>query len=261
MTELTPDTNEPQVVIDSAVDETPSEVVQNSESAPETQAEDNGEVESGKRDTKAEERIRQLTAEKYALKRQLDEKQPEQSKSVEAPTSELAPPSLPNDVYDDEAMRKYHSDMVEYSNQSARQAAASEYQKRESEQVATQQRTQLNKTLEDYTRRGLEKGLTIDQMQLSEQVLNGAGISPDLGVYIMGDPQGAEIANYLSTNPTELQSVLSLTPAQASVKIATEIKQKLATAPAALPDPVETISGTGSVPTTDAFYAGGGKLY
>jgi hypothetical protein len=236
-----------------------TEASQNSESAPETQAEDNSNVQR---------RINKITAEKYALQRENEELKkglkPSQD-SAQAPvapevdSSTIAPPAPPSDMFDEDAVKKYNAEVVEYSAKVAREAAENsaksvyEKQQEQARQAAHQESTQ--KMVQSYAEKGLQAGLTQEQMYQNEQVLNGSGISADLGLFIMNDDAGAQIADYLASNPEELHVINAMTPTQAAVKIANEIKPK-ATGPSnvtSAPDPVAGISGGQGARETDDF--------
>lgn len=253
MTELQTET---EVEIDTSVDDSASvstnEIetdVSNSESATETQVENKDNIQG---------RINKITAEKYAEKRRADElaqklaayeaQKPQQA----AQNFDIKPPSIPDDLYDDDAMRKYHAEMLEYTSKLT-EARASDSVKRYLEKQreesasseATKSRTQL---INQYAERGLKSGLTIEQMQLNEQIISQIGISSELGDFIMSDERGALIANHLANNTDALVKLQSMSPLQAAVFIANEVKpavvgpKKVTRAP----DPLSPIQGGGS---------------
>lgn len=248
MTEMTSDT---PLEGDARTAETDTGV-QNSDSSTETQAEDKPQISEN-----AQKRINELTAEKYALKKQLAEK----DKPVDAPKQEAIQPQavnapvLPDDIYDEDAMKKYHNDMISFSTAQAQEAAKSTYQQQQTEAEKAKQVQQQQQLIQDYAKRGLDDGLTIEQMQVNEQVLLGAGIGEQLGGFIMSDPNGAKLANHLANNQDELQKVLSMNPMQAAVYVANEVKLK-AMGPSNVskaPEPTETITSGLSASITDDF--------
>lgn len=257
MTELqNTEAAEPEMIA-SASEQEGGAVEENSPSASETQAEDKGNVQN---------RINKITAEKYAAQRELEqlkkklESQPSQEPSaVQAPTDA---PTLPEDIYDEEAMRKYHSDMTTYNQEQAKKAAIATYEEQQKSVVTAQQQAKDREMVQNYTQSGLESGLTVEQMEVDEQIIVNAGINPELGRYIMADADGAKIVNYLASNPEAMHTILSASPMQASVMIETQIKAK-AKGPGNITkaaDPVESVIGSGSTPALDPFEAGGGKF-
>lgn len=227
------------------------EGIQNSDSSTETQAEDKAQVSDN-----AQKRINELTAEKYALKKQLEQvNQKPETQAVEQEKALEVAPQLPDDIYDETAMRKYHADMITFSTEQAKKAAESTYQEQQktAQQATQQQETQ--KVIQDYAQNGLNDGLTIEKMQLNEQVLNGSGISAALGQHLMTDPNGAKVADYLASNHAELQKVVSMNPMQAAVYIANEVKIK-ALGPSNIskaPAPIDVQTNGSSIPVGDEF--------
>lgn len=219
-------------------------VVQNSESSPETHVENKQQVSDNTQD-----RFNQLTAEKYALKKRIAELESGQGKKEEEkPAQVTQAPQLPDDLYDDEAMRKYHADMIKYSADAARQAAASTYQEQQLTNQQQAQQAEMQKTIQAYAQQGMKDGLTVDKMHVNEQILVGSGLDPNVGMYIMNDSNGAKIADYLASHQDQLNKINGMNQMQAAVYIANEIKLK-ALAPSNVskaPEPTDTpVNGSG----------------
>lgn len=229
--------------------------VQNSESAPETQAEDKSNVQN---------RINKITAEKYAEKRRADELEqrlknlenssPQQTASQE----DLRAPTPPEDYYDEEAVRKYNQEMHSYTlkkaEQLAAQSAAQALDKTRADEKRRADQQEQARVINQYAEQGLKDGLTVEQMQLNEQILNNSGLSSDLGMHIMSDPKGAAIAAHLANNAEVLNKVNGMSPMQAAAFIESSVKpniggQKIVTS---APDPVQPLSG-GGVREQDEF--------
>lgn len=256
--ELQIETNEPEVESPapsaSTEQESTSTEVENSASATETHTEDKGNVQN---------RINKLTAEKYAKAREAEEAQKriaELEAKLSTPTtveSEVEEPELPEDIYDEDAMRKYHRELASYNRKIAAEEARNYYnstteQQKKAEQDRSTRETQ-EKLLNQYAEGGLKNGLTIEQMQANEQVIVQHGINHDVGMYIMSDEQGALIANHLAGNPEQLQKLNSMSPTQAAVYIHSTIKPSVVSprTVTAAPDPVESINGGGSPEKSD----------
>lgn len=227
------------------------EVVQNSDSSTETHGEDKPQVSDN-----AQKRINELTAEKYALKRQLEEREKQQQVTeVEQEKTPEVAPQLPDDLYDEDAMRKYHADMIAFTQSQAAKTAESVYQSQQTEQQKLKAQSEHQKQVQSYAEQGLSDGLTIEQMQKNETILNGSGISSDLGMFLMGDKHGAKLADYLANSPDDLQKVLSMNPMQAAVYISGEIKSK-ALAPSNIsnaPEPTNTLATGSASKQSDDF--------
>ena len=212
-----------------------------------------------------QQRINSLTAEKYQAKREAEELKKqlaEAQQKAEAPQPvSVEAPKLPDDPYDDQAMRQYHASMVEYSSKVAQEQARAVYesQQRESEQQKQQQKQQQQ--LQAYAQNAQRDGVDLQKLQAAEQVLANNGISAELGGFLLEDPNGAKVALHIADNPALMHELLSMSPMQAAVKIANEVKpQALSTTPTLTqaPQPIEEVRG-GGVETKDEFdrvYAG-----
>ena len=257
MTELQTGDSEHQVEATSASSEPVESVNQNSGSATETQPEDNGNVQK---------RINKITAEKYAVIREKEQmakelealkSQPQQS--VTQSESSIKAPELPSDIYDEDAMKKYHRDVASYSVETARSeavnSAKSVFEQQQEQARQLQHKQDQNKIISSYAERGFKAGLTQEQMQINEQVLNGSGIGADLGLFIMQDENGAQIADYLANTPEALAEINTMSPTMAAVKLANEIKPKAVGARnvTSAPDPVEGIRGGSGAKEIDDF--------
>jgi hypothetical protein len=210
-------------------------------------------------------RINDLTAKRYKEERRANEAeaklaeiQANQAKQTPAPQPEqvLIAPVLPEDIYDEEAMRKYHMDSQAFNTQTAQGAAKSQFenQQKQSEQQALNAKHQAN--IDKYTANATRDGVDFDKLLVAEQTLKQAGLGNELGSYLMNDNNGAKIVEYLNDNPAEMHEILSLDPVSAGIRIATEIKPKvLSQTPkvSGAPDPIPEVKGNGGYVDSDDF--------
>lgn len=203
-----------------------------------------------------QERINKITAQKYEEKRRADEleaklKQLESQKAVEVPVaSDIKPPELPQDLYDDEAMRKYHADNIKYQQELASSVARKELENTRQEGDKAQATARQQELISKYAENAIKDGVDLDKLRGAEQALVNSGIAPELGNHLLSDPNGAKIVEYLADNPGELYEVASMDPVSAGIHIATKVKPKaLSTTPkvSGAPDPIPTIKGGGVV--------------
>lgn len=227
------------------------------EQAPSESSTDSGDNHEEKPD-KVQVRINKLTAQRYEAERKADaaeKRLQEMEASKPAPVVETeAAPVLPDDMYDDEAMRKYHVDTAAYNRKVAEDAGKSAYQKQQEAANQTAQQAAQQESISTYVSNAQRDGVDLDKLKSAEKVLLDSGIKPELGQYLMTDPNGAKIAEYLHDNPVEMHEILSMNPMSAAVKIASEIKAKaLSTTPKVsnAPDPIEAINGGGYVEKDD----------
>ena len=208
-----------------------------------------------------QERINKLTAKRYeeqrradALEAKLKEMEQQQAQPQQAPIT-IAAPVMPDDVYDTEAMSKYHQDMVSYSTQVAQQAAAQTFEQRQQAEQLQAQQAAANQAVSTYASNAVRDGVDLEKARAAENFLKQAGITESLGNYLLNDPNGAKIVEYLGDNQADAYELLQLDPVTAGIKIATEIKPRaLSTTPRVsnAPEPIPTISG-GGVVETDEF--------
>jgi hypothetical protein len=212
-----------------------------------------------------QERINKLTAKRYeeqrradALEAKLKELEQQQAQPQAAPIS-ITAPKMPDNAYDEDAMAKYHADMAAYSVQVAQDAAKQTFEQQQQAAVQQQQQASQQQVVSNYATNAARDGVDMDKLRAAEQMLNQGGISDSLGAYIMNDPNGGKIVEYLGDNPSVAYELLSLDPVTAGIKVAGEIKaQALSTTPKVsnAPEPTPTITG-GGVVETDEF----SKLY
>ena len=206
-------------------------------------------------------RINDITAQRYQEQRRADALQQEleqlKAQSTVAPVAkqeDIKAPALPDDLYDDEAMRKYHAEMQKYSIEAAKQTALSQFESQQRQGAEKAQQAKQAEVLNQYTTNALRDGIDLDKLRVAEQTLNNAGLSAELGNHIMNDPNGAKIASYLADNPSEMYEILQQDVVSAGIRIATQIKPKVLSQTPKVsnaPDPIPEVSGGGFVEKDD----------
>jgi hypothetical protein len=140
----------------------------------------------------------------------------------------------------------------------ARQAAfdaQQRFQQQEAERLqqeqAMKQQEALNEKVSTYSQRAVQLGITNEELQAAGNSVAAFGISDDVVNYILEDDLGPAITKYLSQNVTELDTIRSMSPAQAAVRIATHVREKAAALKPkvnAAPDPVNQPAKAGVAP-------------
>lgn len=200
-----------------------------------------------------QERINKITADKYSEQRRADDLE-RQLNDLKSQTpkpeikSDLVAPSLPEDIYDEDAMRKYYADSAKYNQEVATQAATSTYERQQQERAAKKQETKRNETVNKYVNNAQRDGVDLEKLRVAEQTVSKANISNDLAAYIMNDNNGGKIVEYLHDNPAALHELASLDPISAGMKIANEIK----------PAVLSTTPKVSNAPTPPTEIRGGG---
>ena len=143
---------------DVEVKEEAKEVI--SESSPDT-GENQEEKTSG-----VQKRINDLTARRYAAERENEQLKQKLAKAeTQKPVIQqevLNAPSLPEDTYDQEAMQKYHKDMVAYSTQVAQQAARQTFEESQKSVQQSAQQKQAQDMLSSYAQNAIKDGVDMD---------------------------------------------------------------------------------------------------
>jgi hypothetical protein len=215
--------------------------------------------------TGVQNRINDLTAKRYKETKRADDAieelaQYKAQQSIQAPASQteqaLTAPVLPDDIYDEESMRKYHTDSQAFNTQTAQGAAKSQF---ETQQQASKQQDLNAKhqvVIDKYAANATRDGVDFDKLLIAEQALKQAGLGNELGSYLINDVNGAKIAVYLNDNPAEMHEILALDPVSAGIRIANEIKPKvLSQTPkvSGAPDPIPDVGGGGGYVEKDDF--------
>ena len=203
-------------------------------------------------------RINELTAKRYEQQRRAEAAESELSelrKAQAQPATEVAQaPQLPEDVYDSEAMAEYHNSMVAHQTTVAQGAVQQALQDTRTQDLQSQQTAAMQQVVSTYTNNAINDGVDMDKLRAAEQVLNQEGIDPGLGQFIMNDPHGGKIAEYLHDNPAVRLDLLDLDPISAGYKIMNEVEAlALSTTPKVsnAPDPIPEIRGGGALDKDD----------
>lgn len=235
--------------------------------AVETEAEDQHDEESAtsedvdqgdekpKRKSRAQDRINELTREKYErdrqiaeMQRQLQEAQQRQSQEPQQPVDDM--PRLADFGYDEDQYRQ----AVHQWNQQKIQAYQDQQQQtaQQQRQMAEQQRQQ--QLLQEKIHRASEKYPDFIQKVNDPSLPPLQEVSPTAFQAILESDAGADVAYYLANNPQEIYRLASLSPLQ-TVREITLLEGRLQTTPPKQvrtpPKPPSTVSEGTSEAVTD----------
>jgi hypothetical protein len=208
-------------------------------------------------------RINDLTAKRYKEERRANEAEQElatlkaqyatQTPATQ-PVLDTSAPVLPEDIYDEEAMRKYHTDSQAYNTTTAQNAAKNQFETQQQQSVQQAQNEQHQANINTYAANATRDGVDFDKLALAEQTLKQNGLSDQLGQFLLNDPNGARVVEYLNDNPTEMHEVLKLDPMSAAIRITNEVKAKaLSQTPkvSGAPEPIPEVKGGGYIAVDD----------
>ncbi len=209
------------------------------------------------REKQKDQEARQLKAELETLK------------AMQTKTDEPAPEFPSDDLrYDDPKAYKdqldaYYKHTAEQTFKSQQQALRDAEQSRAAEEKQASKQARQQGIIQGYIENGLVSGISEEKMAANEAVLGQANIDVGLVEELYSDQDGAKLVDYLADNPDKLKELSEVSPYQAAVKIATEIK------PAALsgkptssnaPDPIEPTQGSAVPPSDGLQWIGGAKF-
>jgi multidrug efflux pump subunit AcrB len=160
-------------------------------------------------------------------------------------------PSMP-DPYDEDFAQKVAARDKALTNAAAwdmRQAMAEHQRLEQATRQQQEQQQALSRSVETYSKRATAFGIKADELAAAGQAVANYGISQDLASFILADDKGPLITAYLARNPLELDALQGMSPLQAAVHIATNIKARAAASRgiSSAPEP-PTVLGTGGVP-------------
>ena len=213
-----------------------------------------------------QDRINTLTAKRYQETRRANDAeealaklkaQQPQVQTAKPQTEQLKAPVLPDNIYDEDDMRKYHTDSQAFNAQTATNAATNLFETQQQQSVQKGLDATHKVNVDKYAANATRDGVDFDKLLIAEQTLKQAGLSPELGSYLLNDNNGAKIVEYLNDNPAEMHEILQLDSVSAGIRIANVIKPKvLAQTPkvSGAPDPIPEVKGGGGYVEKDDFY-------
>jgi len=220
------------------------------------------EVNHDEKSNGVQDRFNKITAKRYQETRRADEAEAKlaelqsQRATTQAPqvTEQLNAPALPDDIYDEDAMRKYHADSQTYNKQVAESTVQSQFESQQKQSAQQDVNAKHQIVMDKYAANATRDGVDFDKLLVAERTLKQAGLSNELGSYLMNDNNGAKIVEYLNDNPAEMHDIMQLDPVSAGIRIANEIKPKaLSQTPrvSGAPDPIPEVNGGGYVEVDD----------
>lgn len=196
-------------------------------------------------------KLREKEREAEALKRQLDELQAKLNERQAPKIPDLPDPfRLSDEEYRQSLARRDQAlrDAVAYEQQ---QQAIKQQQEALQQQEWQRQQEEMAQKVKSYSDRAIKLGITPEELQVAGNAVAQFGVDEAIVGIILDEPEGPLITKYLSKNPLELDALRYLSPAQAAVRIATDIKQKAASLKPKVnnaPDPLEQPHGAGTAP-------------
>lgn len=196
-------------------------------------------------------KLREKEREAEALKKQLEELQAKLNERQAPKIPDLPDPfRLSDEEYRQNLARRDEAlkAAVAYEQE---QRAIQQQQEALRQQELQRQQEEMAQKVKSYSDRATKLGITPEELQVAGNTVAQFGVDEALVGIILDEPEGPLITKYLSKNPLELDALRYLTPAQAAVRIATDIKKKAASLKPKVnnaPDPLEQPHGAGTAP-------------
>ncbi len=166
---------------------------------------------------------------------------------------EIPPLPDPDDYFGDTEgynaeMAKRDKAIAESAEFNAKQTVIDDHNKRESQRQEMERFEGQQKSIAGYAESAKSFGIDPQKMQQEAATVSQFLASPELDDFVVNDPQGPLVTSYLASNVLELDKIKSMSPPQAAVYIATQIKPKLASAgkQSTAPNPPDVIDGGGA---------------
>lgn len=187
-----------------------------------------------------EKRAEALAAENERLKAQMPQ---EQRPEIPDPPDPLDDDFESRTAARDAAIREAAT--YDARQEQARQQAAQRAQAAQNERQAT-----ITQSAQSYMERAQKAGIDAAALQVAGQTVAAYGVSDELAEHILNEEQGPLITQYLASNLDELETLRSMSPMQAAVRIATRVVPKISAVPAntGAPSPPDALEGGGVPP-------------
>ena len=174
-------------------------------------------------------------------------------------------PALPDQYDYDFASKMAERDAARLAQAdfNSTKAASEQAQLFQQQQAEQQQAQQIQKSSIAYDARATELGIKPDELQAAGASVMQYGLSTDLTLHILGDPDGPLITKHLAANPQEGFELASMSPFAVGTYLdgirekAKALKPKTSSAPA----PADTLNGAGANPDAGKYPNLKGTVY
>lgn len=233
MSELQNDQDNFEPEVDNEVEEVENLEQEESESAPDSEAEhetpqkevDAKQEAINKAINKKHFEAQQAKREAEELKRKLDEYE-RRERELQAQQYENIPP-MPDPFDDDYEAKLAARDkaLVAQAHFRAQQETYKQQQQRLEQEKQARELEEFNSQVTKYGARAKELGINQGELQQAANTVAEIGLSDDLVKFIIADKDGPLIVKYLAANPSDGIDLAQANPYQAGAKL-TEIKSK-----------------------------------
>lgn len=241
-----------------------SEVVENSQVEPELATENEVKAEP----TEEEKEVKRQAAfnKQYGEKKQAERERDAANARI-AELEQAQQPKTPDEVgefpseYDFDTDEEYKTAKTNFIGRVQKAEQYKQQQKHqtdytEQQQAREQQQAQekFNTDMQSYTKSAAANGIDRAELQQAANAVQSYGITPNLTLAILEDPEGPLMTKYLAANPQEVTRLVNMNPYSAGAHLATLKSKAAALKPktSSTPNPTTDIQGSGGEPNKDS---------
>lgn len=174
-------------------------------------------------------------------------------------------PDVPDPYGDDfdGKMATRDAALLAQANHNSNQAAIQQQAQHQQQQAIQQQQERVQKSAIAYDARATELGISKDELQAAGGAVLNYGLSEELAMHILSDPEGPLIIKHLAANPQEGFDLASMSPYEAEHHLSTVRAKVEALKPktSSTPDPVDNLQGNGIDPNAGKYPNIKGTVY
>jgi len=195
-------------------------------------------------------KAKQAEREAQEYKAKLEAYEAEQRKQFEQQVADIPPmPDAFDDDFD-EKVRARDEALLKKAQFDAQNSYYLQQQQFQQQQEAQAKQAQIQESLTNYTKKATELGIKQEEMQAAGNTVANYGLSDDLVLHILSDPDGPLITKHLAANPVDGFNLASMSP-YAVGSFLSDIKQKagaLKPKTSSAPKPATNLHGNGVDP-------------
>ena len=242
----------------------PTETIENPEKGPELATENEVKAEVKAEPTEEEKEAKRQAAfnKQYGEKKQMERERDaaiaetqrlQQAQQPEAP-QEIGDFPSEYDYDTDEEYKTARTDFVNRVQKAEQHKYQQQYQtdyaQQQQARAQHEQQQKFNTDLQAYTKSAEKNGIDRVELQQAASAVESYGITPNLTLAILEDPDGPLMTKYLAANPQEVTRLVNMNPYTAGAHLATLRSKAAALKPktSSTPKPTTDISGSGGEP-------------
>jgi Holliday junction resolvasome RuvABC DNA-binding subunit len=177
----------------------------------------------------------------------------EQAKTAQTPNEIGDVPSEYDYDTDEEyttAKAKYASNIRADERYKLQQESGQTFVQQQEQAEQHRQQEKFNTDIQAYTKSAENLGIDRQELQQAANAVQSYGITPNLSLAILEDPDGPLMTKYLAANPQEVTKLVNMNPYSAGSYLANLRSKAAALKPKAssTPAPTQDISGSGGEP-------------